>query len=91
MVARRLRTRSWRRVWKRIPGGKTVVHFERRKPSHAKCSKCEGRLSGVPRELPYKMRNLAKTKKRPERAYGGVLCTVCAREKIVKAALNLEE
>ena len=42
--------------------------------------KCKAILKGVPRERPYKMRTMAKTKKRPERPYGGVLCSKCMRE-----------
>ena len=37
-------------------------------------------LSGVPRERPAKMANMPKTLKRPERPYGGVLCSKCTRE-----------
>jgi len=29
------------------------------------------------------MRNMPKTKKRPERPFGGVLCSKCSREEIV--------
>lgn len=68
-----------RMLFVRTPGGRTVVHFKRKKPSKAKCSNCSKILHGVPRELPFKMENLSKTKKRPERPYGGVLCSCCTR------------
>ena len=86
MVSPKLRSRSWRRVQKRTPGGRNVTHYEREKPSKAQCGNCGAALSGVPRELPYKMRTMPKTKKRPERPYGGVLCSPCMREKIVEQA-----
>lgn len=80
MPAPNKRSRSLRRVYKKVPGGKNVVHYEKRKPSKAKCGKCKAILKGVPRERPYKMQNIPKTQKRPERPYGGVLCSKCMRE-----------
>ena len=77
------RSRTLRRVSKRTPGSKTVLHYLKRKPSKAKCSKCGKLLPGVPRERPYKMARMAKTKKRPERPYGGALCSACMRLKMV--------
>ncbi len=67
------KSRKLRRIFKKLPGGKTTIKYENRKPKKAKCSNCDKTLIGVPRELPSKMKNLAKTKKRPERPYGGVL------------------
>ncbi len=76
------KSRSLRRVSRKLPGGKVTIQYKKRKPGRAKCSNCGKALMGVPRELPSKMRNLAKTKKRPERPYGGVLCSKCMRSKI---------
>ncbi len=67
----------------KVPGGRTVIQFKKKLPKVAKCGSCGASLSGIPRLLPSKMKNLAKTKKRPERPYGGVLCSKCARKKIV--------
>jgi len=64
----------------KVPGGRTVIHFEKKKPSKAVCADCGDALKGVPRERPYKMMNMAKTKKRPERPYGGKLCSKCTRK-----------
>jgi large subunit ribosomal protein L34e len=80
MVQGRLKSRTFKRVQKVTPGGKTVQHYERRKPSKAICAECGRVLAGVPRELPTKMQNMPKTTKRPERPFGGVLCTKCMRE-----------
>jgi len=73
-----------RKVFKKTPGGKTVVHYEKGKPAQHKCANCGKKLVGIPRLRPYKMQNLAKTKKRPERPYGGYLCSSCARKKIIQ-------
>lgn len=83
MPAPKLRSRSLRKIFRKVPGGRTSIHYKRRKHNVAKCSNCGASLKGIPRELPYKMRNLAKTKKRPERPYGGFLCSQCMRQMIV--------
>ncbi len=80
----RYRSRGYRRVFVRTPGSQNVLHYKRRKPSKAECSSCGSLLKGVPRELPYKMRTMGKSRKRPERPYGGVLCSRCTRKKIVE-------
>jgi len=86
MPTPRLRSRSLRRVFRKVPGGKTTLHFKKRKPRAATCKNCGVVLKGVPRELPFKMRSMAKTKKRPERPYGGVLCSKCMRTEIIDKA-----
>ena len=80
------RSRSLRRLQVKVPGGRTALHYKERKPGKAKCGKCGVLLKGVPRERPIKMHNLPKTKKRPERPYGGNLCSKCMRTLIVEKA-----
>ncbi len=80
------RSRSLRRLQIKVPGGRTVVHYRERKPGKAKCGKCGAVLKGVPRERIFKMRKFPKTKKRPERPYGGNLCSKCMRSLIVEKA-----
>jgi len=82
MVAGRFKSRTFRRIKVKTPGGKTVTHYRKRKPSKPQCSQCGDVLKGVPRERPYKMARLSKSQKRPERPYGGVLCSKCTRIKI---------
>lgn len=72
-------SRSWRRVFVRLPSRKTVIRYKKRKPKKAKCPHCGEMLHGVPRERPYKMKRLPKTKKRPERPYP-YLCAKCMKE-----------
>ena len=76
------KSRSMRRVYTKLPGNKVVIHYKKRKPSKAECAVCGAQLHGVPRERPYKMQNMAKTKKRPSRSYGGFLCSKCMRAKL---------
>ena len=83
MPAPRLRSRSLRKIFRRVPGGRTSIHYKKRKPKTAKCGNCGAILQGVPREFPFRMRSMAKTKKRPERPFGGVLCSRCMRKTII--------
>ncbi len=73
------KSRTLRKVFVKTPGSKVTTHFRKRKPSKAICASCKKQLAGVPRELPAKMVNLPKTAKRPERPYGGKLCSACTR------------
>jgi large subunit ribosomal protein L34e len=75
-----------REVKVRTPGKKTVIHYKKRQPGKAVCTKCGDILKGVANERPYKMKNMPLTKKRPERPYGGVLCSKCMRKVIVAKA-----
>ena len=90
MPAGRQKSRSLRRVFRRTPGGNVRLYYRKRKPKAAKCASCGAVLKGVPRERPSKMRNMAKTEKRPERPYGGVLCSKCMRKTIIKKTLAEE-
>ncbi len=78
------KSRTFRRVYTKTPGGKTVIHYKRRKPGIAKCSNCKKPLKGIPRLIPSKFRNLSKTEKRPQRPYGGYLCSKCTKLKIIE-------
>ena len=80
------RSRTFRRIKRKTPGGRTVLRYEKRKPKKAKCANCGAKLAGVPRERDFKMQNMAKTQKRPSRAYGGKLCTRCTRELLKQKA-----
>lgn len=80
------KSRTFRRVQRRTPGGRTVKHHELRKPSKARCAGCGAVLKGVARERPYKMQNMPKSKKKPNRPYGGALCSRCTRAKIKEMA-----
>ena len=80
------RSRSLRRLQINAPGGATKLHYKERKPGNAKCGKCGALLKGIRRERPFKMHKLSKTKKRPERPYGGNLCSKCMRSLIVEKA-----
>ncbi|MCC6053367.1 MAG: 50S ribosomal protein L34e [Desulfurococcaceae archaeon] len=71
------RSRSWRRIKRVTPNGGVVVHYEKRRPSRVRCAICGKELNGVPSLRPFELSKLAKTMKRPERMYGGVVCPQC--------------
>jgi len=84
MPAPRYRSRSLRRVKIRTPGGKLVIHYEKRHKKFYRCAICGKPLFGVPRE-PAKF---AKSSRRPERPYGGFLCAECYRKRLVLAVIE---
>ena len=78
MVSGKHKSRSMRKVFVRTPGSRTTVHYKSRKPSKAVCV-CGAPLKGVPNLIPSKMGKLSKSQKKPERPYGGNLCSRCMR------------
>lgn len=81
-------SRKRRRVFVKTPGGSVHMHFVKRKPAKAHCADCGRELPGVLAERPYRMQNTAKTKKRPQRPYGGNLCSACSRKRIAAKAMQ---
>lgn len=82
MPSGRYKSGRFRRMHVRVPGGSTKTHYKDRKPKVAHCAKCRSELKGIPRVKATALRRLPKTKKRPERPYGGVLCSRCMRANI---------
>jgi large subunit ribosomal protein L34e len=79
-----LRTRSLRKIRKKLPGGASIIHYIKKKPKRAVCANCGKPLHGVAGGLTSRVRGLSKSRKRPERPYGGKLCAKCARAQIKK-------
>lgn len=78
----RHRSRTYRRIRTKLPGGENVLHYKKRTPRVAKCANCGVELKGIPRVRDYKMQTLSKSKKRVERPFGGNLCSKCSRSLI---------
>ncbi len=74
------KSRTFRRIKKKTPGGETKLVYAKRKPSVAHCGRCGAQLQGIPRGTPKDIAKLSKTEKRPERPFGGVLCAKCLRD-----------
>jgi len=84
MPAPRHRSRSLRRRKIRTPGGRLVIHYEKRNKGKAHCAICGRELFGVPREPG----EYPKSSRRPERPYGGFLCAECLRKYIIRATIE---
>ena len=80
------KSRTFRRIHLTTPGGKKKIHYKLPKPGRALCGNCHIILPGIVNERPHTMRNLPKTAKRPERPYGGVLCSPCTRRLLIQKA-----
>jgi len=80
--------RRKKRVRVRTPGNRLVLHFKEKKVEVAKCAICKKPLHGVPRLRASELRKLAKSKRRPERPFGGNLCSECMRNLIRKQLME---
>ena len=89
MSAPRFRTGTFKRREKRVPGGRRVVHYSKKKPSKHVCAKCGKVLDAVPRGRPYQIRKLSKNQRRPNRPYGGMYCTNCTKQLFKEEARSL--
>lgn len=74
------KSRTFRRIAKTTPGGENKIVYTRRQPSIAHCGRCGAQLHGIPRGTPRQIAKLSKTQKRPERPFGGVLCSSCLKD-----------
>ena len=69
MPANRYRSRSYKRVYKNTPGGENVLRYKKKMPARIRHFL-----------FYYEINKLAKSHKRPNRPYGGYLCSSCARK-----------
>ena len=77
------KSRSFRRIKVKTPGNRNTTHYVKRKPSKAKCGNCGRPLLGVTRVRASELKRIPKTQKRPQRPFGGVLCSVCSKRVII--------
>lgn len=89
MVSGKFKSRTFRRIFRKTPGGRNVLHFELRKPAKQRCGSCGKLLSGMLRMRSSELGRMTKTEKRPSRPYGGVLCSSCTREIIKQKARGI--
>lgn len=80
MVKPMLRTRSRKKVKKRVPGGKTVIHYREGKTGRKACARCERPLGGTPSATSSGIKKMSKSEKVPKRAYAGTLCPACLED-----------
>lgn len=78
-------SRSKRRIKKRLPSGRVVIHYEKRKPNPPVCAVCKSPLHGV--KTAVRGVKLAKSEKTVARPYGGKICGKCFR-RLLKSAFR---
>ena len=86
MPATRFRSRTFRRVFVRVPGGDAKLRYRRRKNGKPQCADCGGILAGVPQGTKAIIQALPKNQRRPERPFGGKLCSPCSRRELIARA-----
>ncbi|MGA8905856.1 MAG: 50S ribosomal protein L34e [Candidatus Bathyarchaeia archaeon] len=79
MPRRALRNRNVKRKTLQVPGGRSTIHYRRKKYSGGRCASCGLPLGGVPSSS---TRGLTKSSRRPSRPFAGFLCHACLREKV---------
>ena len=79
----RYRSRTFRRIHTRTPGGKNVLHYARRKNAKPQCAKCGVFLIGVARGTKNIVKKIPRSARRPSRPFGGNLCSACMRRVII--------
>ncbi len=85
----RYRSRTLRRVQRVTPGGRTVVHYNYKSQGKHTCAICGDVLLGKPRGKPFEIAKLSKSERKPERPFGGMLCSPCSR-RIMKLRAQLK-
>lgn len=92
MVRGMYRSRSLKRKYTRVPGGKSVLHYKRRKTSYHKCAQCGALLGGVPRGNPAQIGKFSRSERTVSRPYGGYLCSACLKRMLIsKARSEMEQ
>ena len=87
MLPAKTKSRTFRRKKVRIVSGTKTV-YNKRAPKQPVCPVTGQKLGGVPRKTPTQLENMPKTKKRPERPFGGVLSSKAARDVHKEKARN---
>jgi large subunit ribosomal protein L34e len=71
-------SKKMRKIKVKAPSGRTIISSKRKKPAYSKCRLCGERLNR-PKMSVKMLKNLPKTKKRPERPFPE-LCSRCMRD-----------
>jgi large subunit ribosomal protein L34e len=86
MAGKSINSRTKRRVAVKLPGNRTKVKITNKKPSRAVCASTGKPLQAVPQLKGPQIRRLSKSKRRPERPYGGFLSSKAMRKLFIKKA-----
>jgi len=84
-------TKSNKRRIVRTPGGRLVYQYVKKPRQVPKCGHCKVKLRGITPARSRELSSLSRRHKMVNRAYGGVLCHKCVKERIVRAFLIEEQ
>ena len=79
------KSNTFRPMKKRTPGGKLVIHYVKRKHKPVRCAVTKQILPGVARGD----QKVAKSQRRPERPFGGILSSKALRRRIIRKVRGL--
>jgi ribosomal protein L34E len=65
----------------RTPGGKLVYQYLKKPKKIPRCGQCKDKLRGIQPARPMERSRMCRRKKTVKRAYGGVLCHKCVKER----------
>ncbi len=74
------------KIKRKTPGRRVATHKRREKTSKHKCALCGAVLHGMKRGTNSEIRRASKSQRRPERPFGGQLCTKCFRKVMILRA-----
>jgi large subunit ribosomal protein L34e len=77
-----------RRIARKTPGGRVVIHYVKKSPGKPKCAICGAVLHGLKRGTPKQIKSLSKTERTIQRPFGGMLCSSCTRD-VLKLRVRL--
>lgn len=81
--------KAMKKVRKRTVSGKNVFVYRKGRTSSAVCNNCGREMHGMPRMTNAQIAKLAKSYKRPNRKFGGYLCSRCTKEFLRNTARNV--
>jgi len=90
MAESKIKSGTFRETKKRTPGSRPAKYYAKRNVKKAVCGVCGSLLQGIKHQSNLKLGKLSKTQRRPERAFGGVLCSKCSREQLKSRARSLK-
>ena len=82
MPAPRYRSRSKKRKNVTTPGKIAKIHYQKHGTSQKKCAGCGISIKSIPRLRGPNILKISKTKRRPNRIYGGYYCPACLSQRI---------
>uniref|UniRef100_C9W1I7 Large ribosomal subunit protein eL34 n=1 Tax=Rhipicephalus sanguineus TaxID=34632 RepID=C9W1I7_RHISA len=87
----RYNTKSNKQRVVKTPGGRLVVQLRTKVAQRPKCGDCKRKLAGIAAVRPHEYKNLKKRERTVSRAYGGVRCHSCVKDRIIRAFLREEQ